>query len=138
MLSKEIMEQLRRSKALEGVSVFGIISRREFIDNLAAYWTAQKEDRGAIRKSYQAMRKLGGAKGMKIPAHPIDDLLDLSAEDLAHEFVLVLSCESPRCHAEREYIGQLGRQAYNYTVAQLLVEEFPELEETLLPKLKQN
>lgn len=113
-----------------------VISMPEFSENLAAYWVAQKEDRNAIRKSYDAMRKMGGAKGYKIPAHPIDDLADLSVEDLAVEYAKVIAGGSKRNAAERKYISQIGQQAYNLTIAKIVCKEFPELEPVLIPKSK--
>ena len=127
------------SEALQGKSIFDIVDLPRFLENLAAYWTAQKSDRDAIRKSYAAMRKLGGEKGYKIPAHPIDDLAQLSVEDLAVEYAKVVAGGSTRNHAERLYIRQIGQQAYNLTVAQYVVDEYPELEPELLPnKTKAN
>lgn len=121
--------------ALEGKDVIDVLGMDLYLDNLAAYWNAQREDRAAIRRSYDAMRKLGGAKGYKIPAHPIDDLLHLSTEDLAVEYCRVVYRTSDRCLAERRYIAQIGRQAYNLTVAQLIAEEHPELSDVLLPAM---
>lgn len=100
--------------------------------------TAQKEDRKQIRASYEAMRKLGGAKGYKLPAHPIDRVIDLSVDDFAAEYMAVIARVSERPVAERRYIQQLGQQANNLTVAQYVVEEYPELEPVLIPKAKAN
>ena len=100
--------------------------------------TAQKEDRKQIRASYEAMRKLGGAKGYKLPAHPIDRVIDLSVDDFAAEYMAVIAQVSKRPFEERGYIQQLGQQAYNLTVAQYVVEEYPELDPVLIPKAKAN
>ena len=123
-------------KALKGKTIRDVITMSRFVENLAAYWTAQKADRDATRKSYEAMKKLGGAKGYKMPAHVIDRLYPLTAEDLAVEFAQVIYSGSNRSANERKYIRQIGQQAYNLTVAQIVVEEFPELEDELLPKKK--
>ena len=80
------------------------------------------------------MRKMGGAKGYRIPSHPIDDLAGMSVDDLAVEYAKVVAGGSTRNHAERLYIRQIGQQAYNLTVAQYVVEEYPELESELFPK----
>ena len=80
------------------------------------------------------MRKVGGAKGYKVPAHVIDGLSTLTVEDLAIEYARVVAGGSTRTSAERLYIRQIGQQAYNLTVAQFVVEEFPELGTELLPK----
>lgn len=138
MNQTEIQNKIRACKALQGKSILDVIAMPRFAENLAAYWTAQKEDRAAIRKSYDAMHKAGGARGYKIPAHPIDDLLQLTAEDLAVEFGKVIAGGSKHNAAERRYIRQIGQQAYNLTIAQYVIEEYPELEPILLPKSNQN
>lgn len=133
-MKKEILQKIRSCKALQGKDVADIIALPRFLENLGAYWTAQKTDRDAIRKSYGAMRKMGGAKGYRIPAHVIDDLAQLSVDDLAVEYAKVVAGGSTRNHAERLYIRQIGQQAYNLTIAQIVVDEYPELEPELFPK----
>jgi dsRNA-specific ribonuclease len=54
------------------------------------------------------------------------------------EFINVLAKCSELSFAERQYIEQLGKQAYNLTVAQYVIEEFPELETELLNKSNAN
>lgn len=137
-MNKEILNKIRDCKALQNVTIEDLCKTDRFRDNLAAYMTAQREDRKAIRASYDAMRKLGGVNGYKIPAHPIDDLMSLSVDDFAREYLNVISKCSKRPAAERKYILQLGQQAYNLTVAQIVINEFPELESVLIPKNKQN
>lgn len=134
MYDKETQQKIASCKALQGKTIFDVVALPRFVENLAAYWTAQKTDRNAIRKSYQAMRKLGGAKGFKLPAHPLDALEILTVEELAIEYAKVVAGGSTRGHAQRKYIRQIGQQAYNLTVAQYVVEEYPELEPVLLPK----
>lgn len=136
MMKKETVKKIESCKALQGKQIVDIVASDKFISNLAAYWTAQKEDRKATRQSYEAMRKLGGAKGYKVPAHCIDDLKDLTTEQLAQEFLTILVKRSTRPAAERQYISQIGMQAYNLTIAQIVVEEYPELESELIPKSK--
>lgn len=138
MLDKETKQKIASCKALQGKTVEELIATDRFRNNLAAYMTAQKEDRKQIRASYEAMRKLGGAKGYKLPAHPIDRVIELSVDDFAAEFMAVLSKQSNRPISQRRYIQQLGQQAYNLTVAQYVVEEYPELEPVLIPKAKEN
>lgn len=137
-MKKEISKKIASCKALKGKTILDIIEMPRFLENLAAYWNAQKADRDAIRKSYEAMRKAGGAKGYKLPAHVIDHLADMSAKELAGEFALVIAAQSQRSAAERLYINQIGMQAYSLTIAQIVCEEFPELEKELLPKSKSN
>lgn len=137
-MNKEILNKIRDCKALQNVTIEDLCKSDRFRDNLAAYMTAQREDRKAIRASYDAMRKLGGVKGYKIPAHPIDDVISMPVEEFAREYLNVISKCSKRPAAERQYILQLGQQAYNLTVAQIVINEFPELESVLIPKNKQN
>lgn len=137
-MDKDTQRKIESCKALQGKTVEELIATDRFRNNLAAYMTAQKEDRKQIRASYEAMRKLGGAKGYKLPAHPIDRVIELSVDDFAAEFMAVLSKKSNRPIAQRRYIQQLGQQAYNLTVAQYVVEEYPELEPVLFPKAKAN
>lgn len=137
-MKPETRNKIASCKALQEMTVADLCATVRFRDNLAAYMTAQRTDRDAIRKSYDAMRKLGGAKGYKLPAHPIDRVINLSVEDFAVEYLAVIANASKRPVAERRYIQQLGQQAYNLTVAQYVVDEYPELEPVLIPKLKTN
>lgn len=137
-MKEETAKKVRACKALQDMSVAELVATDRFLNNLGAYMAAQREDRKAIRKSYDAMRKLGGAKGYKLPAHAIDRVIDMSAEDFAKEYLAIIGHKSERPAAERMYIMQLGTQAYELTVAQYVVDEFPELEEELIPKAKAN
>jgi len=137
-MKQDLQEKIKQCKALQNMTVEDIIKTDRFRDNLAAYWTAQKEDREAIRKSYEAMRKAGGAKGMKIPAHPIDHLRNLTTDDLAFYYIQIFAKRCLLPAAQRLYIQQICGQAYALTVAQYVVDEFPELESELLPKKKAN
>lgn len=138
MTKDEINKKIASCKALQGMTVEELIATDRFRDNLAAYMTAQKEDRKQIRAVSEAMRKLGGAKGYKLPAHPIDRVINLTVGEFAAEFMAVVAKKSARPVAERQYIQQLGMQAYNLTVAQYVVEEFPELSDILIPKSSAN
>ena len=133
-MKKETLQKIRSCKALQGKTIFDVVALPRFLENLAAYWTEQKETRKTVIASYQAMHKLGGPKGYKLPAHVIDKLVDLSVEDLAVEYAKVVAGGSTRNPAERKYIRQNGQQAYNLTVAQYVVDEYPELEPELFPK----
>lgn len=138
MLDKEAQRKIESCKELQGMTVADLCATVRFRDNLATYMVAQRTDREAIRKSYEAMRKLGGAKGFKLPAHPIDRVIDLTVEQFAAEYLAILAKTSTRPLAERQYIRQLGQQAYNLTVAQYVVDEYPELADELIPKTKAN
>ena len=133
MIDQATKNKIASCKALQGKTVADIIGSERFGKNLAAYVTEQREARKAAVASYNAMRK-AGAKGYKLPTHPIDKTLKLSVEDFAVEFAAVVTGASKRPAFERKYIEQLGKQAYNLTIAQIVCEEFPELEPALLPK----
>lgn len=137
-MKPETIKKVKSCKALQGKSIVDVVALPRFQENLAAYWTAQKEDRKAAQSSYEAMRKAGGAKGYRVPAHVIDRLTNLTTEDLSVAFVEVLYKKSERTAAERTYIRQIGMQAYSLTIAQIVVEEYPELKEELLPTNKQS
>ena len=137
-MKAETRKKVESCKALQEMTVADLCATVRFRDNLAAYMTAQRTDRDAIRKSYDAMRKLGGAKGYKLPAHPIDRVINMPVEDFAVEYLAVIANASKRPVAERRYIQQLGQQAYNLTVAQYVVDEYPELADELIPKSKAN
>ena len=137
-MKAETRKKVASCKALQEMTVADLCATVRFRDNLAAYMTAQRTDRDAIRKSYDAMRKLGGAKGYKLPAHPIDRVIGLTVEQFAAEYLAVLGRTSKRPVAERQYIQQLGQQAYNLTVAQYVVDEYPELADELIPKSNEN
>ncbi len=137
-MDKEINDKISRCKALQGQTVLDIINSDKFRDNLAGYWTAQKEDRKSIKSSYAAMNKVGGIKGYKLPAHPIDKLFDCDVEQMRDEYTKVVAKVSTLPAAQRAYIWQLGQQAYALTVAQIVCEEFPELRGKLIPKSKAN
>lgn len=137
-MNKEILNKIRSCKALQGKTIADICEMQKFRDNLGAYISAQRSDRKAIRASYEAMKKLGGAKGYKLPAHPIDKVMALSVAEFADEYLAVVLKISERNAAERLYIKQLGQQAYNLTVSQMVCDEFPELKDTLIPTSKTN
>jgi len=137
-MKPETQKKINACKALNGMSVADLIATDRFRNNLGAYMIAQREDRKQIRASYEAMRKMGGAKGFKLPAHIIDRLMDLSVDEFANAFASIINGVSTRTASEREYIAQLGFQAYNLTVIQYVIEEFPELEKELIPKTNEN
>lgn len=138
MLDKGTQNKINACKGLQGKTVLDIISTDRFEKNLSAYLTAQKEDRNTSRKSFEAMHKAGGAVGLKLPAHPVDNFLSMSVADFVVEYADVISGVSNRPKAQREFVRQLGQQAYNLTVAQIVCEEFPELESALIPKRNTN
>ena len=136
-MKPEIQKKINACKALNGMSVADLIATDRFRDNLAGYMTEQRETRKMAISSYQAMRKLG-ANGYKLPSHPIDRVINMTVEDFAIEFAKIICGGSKRNASERRYIQQLGQQAYNLTIAQYVVDEFPELSDELIPKTNTN
>ena len=134
MLDKDTQRKIESCKALQGMTVEDFINNARFRENLAGYLTEQRETRKTARASYAAMRKVGGAKGYKLPAHVCDKFIDVNVDQFAELFMAVIAKRYNGPLAERQYIRQLGMQAYNLTVAQYVVEEYPELEPILLPK----
>lgn len=137
-MDKETQRKIASCKALQGKTVADLVNDSRFLANLAGYLTEQRETRKTARASYAAMRKVGGAKGYKLPAHVCDHFVDMSAEQLAALFTETLVGCFEGSFAERQYIKQLCMQAYNLTVAQYVVDEYPELKDILLPKSNTN
>lgn len=135
-MKREIADKIRSCKALSGKSVADVVDTPEFLSNLAAYMKAQREEREAARESYEKVKAY--APGFHLPAHPIDKCINLTPEDFAVEYLTIVAKRSQRPKAERDYIFQLGRQAYNLTIAQIVCREFPELEAELLNNKNQN
>ena len=133
-MNKEARAKIASCKALQGKTVADVARMPKFVENLGKYMQAQKEDRSQIQASYLAMRKLGGAKGYKLPSHVIDRVINLTVEQFRDAWLEVINKTSSRPRAERDYIEQLGMQAYNLTVAQYIVAEFPELHDMFFPK----
>ena len=138
MYDNETQQKIASCKALQGMTVEDFIKNDRFRDNLAGYLTEQRETRKMARASYAAMKKVGGAKGYKLPSHVCDKFIDVSVDQFAEMFMAVVAKRYNGPLAERQYILQLGMQAYNLTVAQYVVEEYPELEPVLFPKAKAN
>lgn len=138
MKIRDIQKKINECKALQGKTVADIVEMQRFQLNLTKYFTAQKEDRKAIQASYRTMHRFGTPKGYKLPAHAIDKVMDWSVEDLAVEYLRIFNKESKESAAVRKYIFQLAGQAYNLTIAQIVCEEFPELESYFFPKSKKN
>ena len=137
-MDKDVAKKIRDCKALQGMTVEDVINSEKYFNNLFAYLKAQKDDRIAIRKSYAAMHTKGVPAGYKLPSHPIDKFLDMSTAEFADEYKRVVAKVSILPAAQRAFVYQLGKQAYALTIAQIVCEEYPELEPVLIPKNKAN
>ena len=133
-LPTKVKNKIKTCQALKGKTVFEVIRTQEYQDNLTAYLKCQREDRASIQSSYDAMKKLGGAKGYKLPAHVIDHFKDWEAKEFGLEYMRILQQRSGCSADERTYIIQICQQAYNKTVADFVVAEFPQLKKYLYPK----
>lgn len=127
-LKKSTIDAIRNCKALQGKTVADICQTDAFLRNLSKYIQAQKDERDAAKKSIPS--------GCRLPAHVIDriqaaGLLD-STTLFAKEYCKILNKESELKSAEREFIWQLGQQAYNLTIVNAVVKEHPELKDELL------
>lgn len=132
----EQQKKVASCKALQGKSIGDVVRMPEFLENLGAYMRAQFTERKAARESYEKIKVF--ARGFKLPAHAIDKVIDLSPEQFAEEYLAVINGDNQRPAAVREYIAQLGQQAYNLTIAQFVVKEFPELADEFFPKTTKN
>ena len=130
-MDNEVRKKIAACKALQNATVEDIINSDRFRGNLDAYLRAQKEDRKAAQCSLIS-------PGFKLSSHPVDKFMDYTVGDLANEYVRVLQKVSVLPAAQRAFVFQLGQQAYALTVAQIVCEEFPELESILIPKSKAN
>ena len=125
-------EKIASCKALQGKSVLDVCMMSGFLTNLEAYVMAQREDRKVV---IAHAAKFGNGK-MHAPAHSIDKTLNWSMDDWREHFLKVVNKESLLPKAVREYVRQLGLQAYNVTVANIVLIEFPELREYFFGKSK--
>lgn len=128
MLKKETIEAIRSCKALQGKTVADICQTDDFLRNLAKYLNAQKEERDAAKKSIPS--------GCRLAAHVIDRIQAAGLMDsetlFAKEYCKILNKESALKSAEREFVFQLGQQAYNLTIVNFVVKEHPELKDELM------
>ena len=123
---------MRACKGLRGKSVIDICRGDGFRSNLEAYVEAQRAER---RIALDHAQKFGGGK-MHAPAHAIDKTLDWSMDEWVENFMEVVGKVSSLPAAVRDYVFQLGMQAYNVTIANIIILEFPELREHFFGKSK--
>ena len=122
------VDKIRSCKALQGFSIEQLINGERFRNNIAAY----------LKEQQQTRKRTVAPTGYKLKAHVVDHFLDWTVDKFIAEFINVLARRSRLSSRERQYIEQLGKQAYNLTVAQYVVEEFPELENELLNRSNDN
>lgn len=133
-MNRELTQALRGLRCLKNKTVEDIVKSERYFRVLSQYWKQQQEERIAGKLAYQAMEKKGLTAGKHLPAHIIDSLMSMSADDLRDAYLCILDKTSAIIPRERQYISQLCGQAYNYTIILMACDEKPELREKLLPK----
>lgn len=127
-----VEEKMQSCKGLKGKSVIDICKGEGFRSNLEAYVIAQREERKVV---YSHAEQFGGGK-FHAPAHTIDHTMEWTVDEWVENFMEVVAKVSPLPANVREYVFQLGMQAYNVTVANIIILEFPELREYFFGKSK--
>lgn len=128
-------EKIRSCKALQDKSVVDVCRLDGFRDNLWAYVTAQREEWKAIRQHAELRSKSAG-KILRAPSHAMDSTVEWDEQRWVDEFIAVIGKTSSLSAAVREYVRQLGMQAYNVTIANIVLVEYPELREYFFGKSK--
>lgn len=127
MMTEETKAKMMQTAALKDKTVGDILNSDLFKTNIAAYLKAQREDRTKAKEYIRSM-----AKQVKFriwpKSHVIDRLDYLTPDNFASYFAKVLEHRSSLPKSEREYIEQIGRQAFNKTIADFAIAERPELE----------
>lgn len=130
-MKKETLEAIRNCKALQGQTIADICQTDEFLGILDKYMRVQLEERQAARNAILTPNRLN----QRLPAHVIDKVEKLglmnSPTRFANEWCKIINRESELSAKEREYVRQLGQQAFNLTVANFVIKENPELRSEL-------
>ena len=129
---KTIEEKIRSCKGLKGKSVIEICKGAGFLSNLESYVEQQRAER---RMVLEYAEKIAHGK-MHAPAHAIDETLEWTIDEWRDNFIEVIAKVSPLSRRVREYVFQLGMQAYNVTIANIIILEYPELREYFFGKSK--
>lgn len=120
------IKKIKSIKALQGKTLRDVCEMPKFREVLGGYIDSQMKMREVyIHTCFKAK--------IVPKAHTADRVTKNPAE-FAAEFLLCIEGKSDLSAAEREYILQLGQQAYNTTICLFAVEEFPELKDELFPK----
>lgn len=129
-MNRELQEKIRNTKALQDKSVEDVVRSERFFRVLSTYLKEQQATR-------EAAGLLAKSRGLTLNTHPMTEL-DLSDVDgFREEYLKCLSKTSELRPMVRKYIMQLAGQAYAYTVALIVCEQFPELKSQLLNTQKQ-
>ena len=126
LTKEQVTEKIRSCKSLQGKTIADIVNSLEFTENLARLMQVQKSDRERTIAIFQK-------QGRQVTKHVVDDILKMSLQAIAQEYLIILAMRSNASKERRQYISQICRQAYNYTIMTHVVAEFPELREYFLP-----
>lgn len=132
-MKKEIKEKIKATKALQGKSVEDVLRTPEFAANVAAYLREQRALRQAVRDTIHKQNPRA-----RIPAHTVDRMGYLNEYNFAEIWIKISQRIIKKPKSEREYIDQLGMLAYNKTIADFVIAEFPELKDEFYPKKQSN
>ena len=129
-MNRELQEKIRKTKALQGKSVEDVVRSERFFRVLATYMREQKETR-------EAADLLAKSRNLTLNTHPMTEMDMEDVDGFREEYLKCLSKTSELRPTMRKYIMQLAGQAYAYTVALIICEQFPELKSQLLNTKKQ-
>lgn len=116
-----------QTAALKDKTIGDILKMDLFKQNIGAYLKAQREDRSKAKEYIRNMAK--HVRNYIWPKSHIIDRLDyLTPDNFAFYFSKILEKKSVLPASEREYIRQIGLQAFNKTIADIAIAERPELE----------
>lgn len=115
MTDKEINDLFH--SVLDGLTVMDILETPEFYDAVKA----ELEQQRALRIASRA-----AAGRRRLPSHTVDKFMDCPVQGFIDDAVLVLAKKSLRPYAERKYIAQLTKVAYDKAVRRIVAAKSPE------------
>lgn len=124
--------KIKNCKALQGKTIFDVIKMDVYSTNLEAYIRCQREDREKAIASFKAIKKFNSTA--KMPTHVIDHFKEWQTKDFVYEYMRILTQKSGCTSNERRYILQICQQAYNKTVADIVIAEFPDMKKYFYPQ----
>lgn len=126
-MNESTKAKIMQTAALKDKTIADILETDVFKKNIAAYLKAQREDRSKAKEYIWKMAK-HVRNNIWPKSHVIDRLDYLTPDNFAFYFGRVLEHRSRLPKSERDYIDQIGRQAFNKTIADIAIAERPELE----------
>lgn len=129
-MNRELQAKIRQTKALQGKSIEDVVRSERFFRVLTTYMKEQKATR-------EAADLLAKSRNLTLNTHPMTELDMEDVDGFREEYLKCISKTSTLRPIVRHYIMQLAGQAYAYTVALIVCEQFPELKSQLLNTKKQ-